>query len=339
MGRLVATLAGCLALLVFAAPAAADPVDTTPPGVPHVDVQSLWTQGVDRVMAWGDDPDLSDEWRISNSPVVDADGMLVNGVTSTAIWEDWDVTDPATGGNSVDGPHDIWVQLRDQAGNWGAVGGKEVTLDRTDPVVTGARATFSSGWAVDPPGIAVDWDVSAVEANCYGACGGEAQVSRDGATWNTFGVFAGGGMYQVRARKSDTAGNTSDCAAVPPITVSERQESSAQIAWSGRWTRHEAVTAYAGGYRSTTVGGSTLKTTITASNVEVVGTATKGGGSVRVYLDGVLQGTVSERGVSEVALLRANFATVASHTIKLVAIASQGHRATFDAILALRQPA
>jgi hypothetical protein len=69
-------------------------------------------------MASGDDGDLSDEWRISNSPVVDADGMLVDGVTSTASWYDWDVTDPATGGNSVEGPHDIYVQLRDLAGNW-----------------------------------------------------------------------------------------------------------------------------------------------------------------------------------------------------------------------------
>jgi hypothetical protein len=40
-----------------------------------------------------------------------------------------------------------------------------------------------------------------------------------------------------------------------------------------------------------------------------------------------------------VALLRANFAKVSSHMIKLVAVASTGHPATFDAILALRQAA
>jgi hypothetical protein len=60
---------------------------------------------------------------------------------------------------------------------------------------------------------------------------------------------------------------------------------------------------------------------------------------VRVYLDGVLKGTVSERGVGAVDLLRADFAKVSSHTIKLVAVASKGHRATFDAILALREQA
>lgn len=59
---------------------------------------------------------------------------------------------------------------------------------------------------------------------------------------------------------------------------------------------------------------------------------------MRVYLDGVLKGTVSERGVGEIALLRANFGKISSHTITLVAVASTGHRATFDAILALRQP-
>jgi hypothetical protein len=106
MGRLVAILAAGAALLLAAAPAAADPVDTTPPGVPEVSVLTFLTQGVDRVMASGDESDLSDEWRISNSPVVDADGMLVHGVTTTAIMYDWDVTDPATGGNGADGPHD-----------------------------------------------------------------------------------------------------------------------------------------------------------------------------------------------------------------------------------------
>jgi hypothetical protein len=336
MGRIAPILAACFALLVFAAPAAADPIDT-PPGVPEVSVLSYVTQGVDRVMASGDEVDLSDEWRISNSSEVDADGMLVHGFTSTAIWEDWDVTDPATGGNGVDGPHDIWVQLRDQAGNWGALGGKEVILDRTAPVVTGARAVFSSVWSIDPPDIAVDWSVSATEANCYGGCGGEAQVSRDGSTWNAFGLFAGGGTYQVRARETDTAGNTSDWTSVAPVTVSERQESSEQIDWSGRWSAHESHTAYAADYRSTTRGGSTMKTTITASNIEVVGTATSGGGSVRVYLDGVLKGTVSERGDGEIELLHADFAKVSAHTIKLVAVARAGHRATFDAILALRQ--
>ncbi|HET7171291.1 MAG TPA: hypothetical protein VFI18_06630 [Gaiellales bacterium] len=336
MGRLAVIIAGCIALLGFAVPAAAD---TTPPEAPEVEALTYLTQGVDRVMAIGPSGShLSGEWRISNSPAVDADGMLVDGVTSTATWYDWDVTDPATGGNGVDGPHDIWVQVRDTAGTWGAVGGTEVVLDRTAPVVIGAPAKFSSGWAIDPPGIAVGWDVSAVDANCYGDCGGEAQVSRDGTTWNPFGVFAGGGTYQVRARETDSAGNTSDWTAVAPVTASERQESSEQVAWTGRWSQHESDTAYAGGYRSTARGGSTLRTTIAASNIEVVGTAIEGGGSMRVYLDGVLKGTVSERGVGEIALLRANFGKISSHTITLVAVASTGHRATFDAILALRQP-
>lgn len=305
MGRLAVIIAGCIALLGFAVPAAAD---TTPPEAPEVEALTYLTQGVDRVMAIGPSGShLSGEWRISNSP-------------------------------AVDGPHDIWVQVRDTAGTWGAVGGTEVVLDRTAPVVIGARAKFSSGWAIDPPGIAVDWDVSAVDANCYGDCGGEAQVSRDGTTWNPLGAFAGGGTYQVRARETDSAGNTSDWTAVAPVTASERQESSEQVAWTGRWSQHESDTAYAGGYRSTARGGSTLRTTIAASNIEVVGTAIEGGGSMRVYLDGVLKGTVSERGVGEIALLRANFGKVSSHTITLVAVASTGHRATFDAILALRQP-
>ena len=305
MGRLAVIIAGCIALLGFAVPAAAD---TTPPEAPEVEALTYLTQGVDRVMAIGPSGShLSGEWRISNSP-------------------------------AVDGPHDIWVQVRDTAGTWGAVGGTEVVLDRTAPVVIGARAKFSSGWAIDPPGIAVGWDVSAVDANCYGDCGGEAQVSRDGTTWNPLGAFAGGGTYQVRARETDSAGNTSDWTAVAPVTASERQESSEQVAWTGRWSQHESDTAYAGGYRSTARGGSTLRTTIAASNIEVVGTAIEGGGSMRVYLDGVLKGTVSERGVGEIALLRANFGKISSHTITLVAVASTGHRATFDAILALRQP-
>jgi hypothetical protein len=82
------------------------------------------------------------------------------------------VTDPATGGNGADGPHDIWVQLRDLAGNWGAVGGAEVVLDRTVPVVTGARARFEdSGVAVVAPDFPVAWDVSEIEANCGTWCG------------------------------------------------------------------------------------------------------------------------------------------------------------------------
>jgi hypothetical protein len=82
-----------------------------------------------------------------------------------------------------------------------------------------------------------------------------------------------------------------------------------------------------------------LKTTITASNLLLVGTATPAGGSVRVYLDGVLKATVPERGSGAVDLLRTDFAKVSAHTMKLVAVARAGHRATFDAILALRQPA
>jgi len=52
-------LAAVAALLAGAAPATADPVDTTPPGVPQVDVLTYVTQDVDRVMAWGGDSDLS----------------------------------------------------------------------------------------------------------------------------------------------------------------------------------------------------------------------------------------------------------------------------------------
>jgi hypothetical protein len=287
-------------------------------------------------MASGDESDLSDEWRVSNSPVVDADGMLVHGVTTTAIMYDWDVTDPATGGNGADGPHDIWVQLRDLAGNWGAVGGKEVVLDRTAPVVTAARAKFLGDPAIAPD-IPMSWDAAGADAN--GCCsGGDVQVTKDGTTWAPFGGEPG--AYDVRARLADQAGNMSDWTPAAPVTASERQESSEQIVWSSPWAQHEVDTAYGGGYRSTTRGGSTMKTTVTASSVLVLGTPTKDGGSVRVYLDGVLRGTVRERGsLGDVELLRANFGRVGSHTIKLVAVARAGHRATFDAILTLRQPA
>ena len=92
--------------------------------------------------------------------------------------------------------------------------------------------------AVIAPDVPVAWDVSEIEANCVPWCdlAGEAQVSSDGAAWNPFGTFTHGGTYQVRARQTDLAGNTSGWTAVTPIAVSERQESSEQIAWSGRWT-------------------------------------------------------------------------------------------------------
>jgi hypothetical protein len=337
VGKLVPILAACVGLLVAAAPAAAGATPSAPDRVWASPYETH--ELVDMDVTVDDYADWSHVVRVSNSPVVDPGGMLVHGVSfSSDEIRDWDVTDPATGGDSVEGPHDIYVQTQDLAGDWGALGGAEVILDRTGPVVTAAHASFSGGAAASPA-VAADWDVSGTDANCSGPCpGSEVQVSSDGATWIPWD-FPAGGTYQVRARETDYAGNTGDWTTVAPVSVSERQESNSAIRWTGPWVSRDAGTAYGGRYRTTTQGGATVTTTITASNLEVVGTRTLDGGLVRVYLDGALQGTVSEWGTGEVALLDANFAQVGAHTIKLVAVAPNGkkHRATFDAILTLRQ--
>ncbi len=132
-----------------------------------------------------------------------------------------------------------------------------------------------------------------------------------------------GTTYRFRARLSDRVGNVSAWKYGAAFVPAMAQENGAGVTASAGWSRPATAGAIGGYVRTTSAAGKTITITGVMSQFMVIGPVTVGGGSFKVYADGVLKGTALTSGGSTVNRLLLGlvpFATKKVHTIKLVSV-------------------
>jgi hypothetical protein len=146
--------------------------------------------------------------------------------------------------------------------------------------------------------------------------------------------------FEVRAR--DWAGNVGPWKAASTIKINVSQETSASIAYTGRWTS-AGNSAYSGGsLRYATASGASASYTFTGRSVAFVSSRGPTRGSAKVYIDGGLAATVNMNASTlsyRYVAFQKTWTASAKHTIRIVVLGSSGHpRVDLDAIEVISNP-
>jgi hypothetical protein len=147
-----------------------------------------------------------------------------------------------------------------------------------------------------------------------------------------------GHVYQFRVRGVDRNGNISAWRYGPGVNASRYEETSAVIAYVGAWTKSPLNASNSGGYTKYAFGGArTASFKVTARDFAFVSPTSSTRGTARIYVDGVLVTTISEKTTTTVyrrVLWSTHFSSLASHTIKVYVLGTG--RIDVDCFLALR---
>jgi hypothetical protein len=163
-----------------------------------------------------------------------------------------------------------------------------------------------------------------------------ATIVRDTRVTSIASNLSVGATYRWRARTVDSAGRVGGFALSPTVRIIRYQETSTAISYTGPWRSSTNASASSGTQRYTAAGGATATITLTgARQFAVVGPRSSTRGSFRVYVDGTLVATVTERASATAyrRILYVGGVTTGTHRIEIVA--SGNGRIDLDAVLAL----
>lgn len=233
--------------------------------------------------------------------------------------------------------------VKDVAGNAGpavAVPAPGVTIDRTAPTVTPPAVSLRTGATVTGGNIPVTLAWTGSDTGGAGIARYEyAQSADGGVTWDltrpaTAATLAttlnGYGDTRVRVRAIDKAGNAG------PWATGASSVSLWEQVWfdyTGWWTFVNYANFSGGCGKYSTRAGSWTSFSFHGREVAIVSTKATSRGSVKVYLDGVYQGTVSFYASTTAFRQQAwshRWSSSGTHTIKLVVVGTAGHP-RFDA--------
>jgi hypothetical protein len=224
-----------------------------------------------------------------------------------------------------------------------------VRIDTTAPTVTAAVASLAPGATLGTATVPVTLAWSGADAGS-GIAHYQLAYSTNGgayATLTTANVTSyvrsltpsTTTMYQFRVRAYDLAGNISAWFYGPSFHVKVIQESSTGVTYTGTWTTGSNGSAIGGKYRSTSVTGASVSYAFTGRSLAVVAYKGAAVGSVKVYVDGVLQATVSLNATATAwrrVIESIGWTTSGSHTLKLVNVGTAGHPTIdLDAVVVL----
>ena len=106
-------------------------------------------------------------------------------------------------------------------------------------------------------------------------------------------TLSDGVTYRYRVRAKDLAGNS--CASVygPSFKPSRVEQSSTSVVFGGSWTTTSTTSASGGSYRYASTAGASASWTTSGTSLGWMALKGPSGGSVEVYVDGALKGTLS----------------------------------------------
>jgi hypothetical protein len=220
-----------------------------------------------------------------------------------------------------------------------------ITRDTVKPVALAPGGTFVTGTAIGTSTVPVRESWCATDPGT-GVARYQLQQSTDSAAYGTVALssakatsitrnLTAGHRYQFRVRGVDGDGTVGAFAAGPRSLIGRTQESATTITYTGSWTSVASSTASGGRVRYTGAANASATYTFSGRAVGVVSPTSASRGSFKVYVDGVLVSTVSEK-TSSTIVRRVVFArtlTPGTHTLKLVAVGNG--RIDLDAIVTL----
>jgi hypothetical protein len=159
------------------------------------------------------------------------------------------------------------------------------------------------------------------------------------ATSVRLNLTAGTTAYRFRVRAIDAAGEVSDVATGPTIRISQLQETSSAIKWSGTWSKQSVRTASGGKLRYTTRKNASATITWNGRAIAWIAPTGPKEGKARVYLDGTLIASPNLRGATRAqrVIAVAHWNPSGTHRLKIVCLGTAGHpRIDVDAFVVIR---
>ena len=223
-----------------------------------------------------------------------------------------------------------------------------VAKDVTPPVVSSPTEQIRTGLSTTSTSYSLRVGWSGTDAG-VGISRFELQVQVDGGSWasvalatptttSTNPYVTVGHVYHYRVRGIDKNGSVGPWRYGQNLAVSRYEETNSLITYVGTWTKSPLNASNSGGYTKYAYGGSKTATfTVTARDLAFVSPTSSTRGTFKVYVDGVLVSTLSEKSTSTVyrrVLWATHFSALASHTIKVYVVGDG--RIDLDCFLALR---
>ena len=224
--------------------------------------------------------------------------------------------------------------------------------DPDPPTVSAPRVAISGGTDIAATTVPVvaTWQ-SGDGAGGTGVHRYELEVSADGgASWSALSTgrvrtlvvsLPATGDRRLRVRASDGAGNTNDWAVSPVLRPAIVSDGSSSITYQGTWSRRENTRYLGGATRMTTQSGAKATFTFTGRAVGFATWMSATRGKVRIYVDGISQGTVdlgkSWYAQKPIVAWQRSWPTAATHTVTIVAIVTPDRpRVDLDAFVVVR---
>ncbi len=234
----------------------------------------------------------------------------------------------------------------------GITGSATITVldDSTAPLTTPPRVTLPVDRTIGSGvPVTIAWD--AAEEVQSGVASYELQRSVDGQAWATMPKASAAARstiltmprnrtYQFQVRAVDLAGNVGAWAPAGAFRLAVAQETTRALTFvKGTWSRTISPSYDGGGARSTRTVGGIARFTFTGSSFAWVAARSPVRGAARVYVDGVLAGSVDTYRATSAARLMVfsrTWSTSARRTIEIRAAGTPGHpRVDLDAFVVL----
>ena len=232
--------------------------------------------------------------------------------------------------------------ITDGAGNPTTASGTiALVIDRTAPTVTAPVLSIRTGTTLSGSSIRVRLAWTGADAGSGVARYELSRSTNGGSTWTSVSTsiatagtdqtLFSSGTVRYRTRAVDLAGNVSAWATGPTVTPRLIQPSSATVAFARTWTTSSSSSYSGGSVRAATTAGASASYTFTGRSIGLVTTRSTSRGSVRIYVNGVYQATVSLYGATSFRYVpwQKTWTTSATRTIKLVVVGTPG-RPRFD---------
>ncbi len=169
---------------------------------------------------------------------------------------------------------------------------------------------------------------------------GWTDVARGGTAASATSSLQYGRAYTFRLRATDGASNVGGPADGPTVTATIHADGSALATYGPGWTTVASNGATGKRLHTATTAGSWMTFAFHGRAVALVSPKGASRGSVRVYVDGVYDSTVSlhrAKAQSQVVVFSRSWTTKAAHTVKLVVVGTAGHsRVDVDGFVVIR---